>query len=68
VKKVPARVTRPQVPSLLEIETGITIMSLRDRVMVQLLCYCGLRPSGAIALRWDDVRDGLGRMRWRAAS
>lgn len=59
VKRIPVRVTRPRVLSPLEVETGIAAMRQRDRVLVELLCYAGLRPGEALALRWEDVRDGL---------
>jgi len=59
VKRIPVRVTRPRVLSPLEIERGIGRMQLRDRVMVELLCYARLRPGEALAIRWEDVREGL---------
>jgi integrase len=27
--------------------------------MVELLCYARLRPGEALAIRWEDVREGL---------
>ena len=59
VKRISVRVTRPRVLPPLEVEQGIAAMRLRDRVMVELLCYAGLRPGEALALRWEDVRGGL---------
>jgi integrase len=59
VKRIPVRVRRPRVLSPLEVETGIAAMRMHDRVLVELLCYGGLRPGEALALRWEDVRDGL---------
>jgi integrase len=59
MKRLPTRPTRPRVLTPEEVERGVAAMSWRDRVLVELLCYAGLRPGEALALRWDDVRDGL---------
>jgi len=59
VKRISVRVTRPRVLPPLEVEQGIAAMRLRDRVMVELLCYAGLRPGEALALRLEYVRGGV---------
>lgn len=56
---MPVRVQRPRVLTPLEIETATAAMRPRDRVAVGLLAYAGLRPGEMLALRWEDVRDGL---------
>ena len=59
VKRIPVRVSRPHALTPEEVEQGMAGMRLRNRVMVQLVCYAGLRPGEALALRWGDVRGGL---------
>jgi integrase len=43
-----------------QVETiRINLRSKRDRVLVSLMAYAGLRPGEALHLRWRDVRDDL---------
>lgn len=50
---------RREPATLAEVE-GIRLMLTepRDRALVSLMAYAGLRPAEARALRWSDVRDG----------
>jgi integrase len=60
VRKLPVMVARPRALTPAEIEKVIGAMpKQRDRLLVALMGYGGLRPGEAIALRWDDVRDHL---------
>ena len=52
-------VARPRALTPQQVEQGIAGMAQRDQVLVELLCYAGLRPGEALALTWDSVRDGL---------
>jgi integrase len=47
--------TRPLVPATIEAMRAAT--SERDRTMLSLLAYAGLRPGEALGLQWGDVRD-----------
>lgn len=46
---------RPLAPST--IERVRAAASLRDATLISVLGYAGLRPSEALALAWDDVRE-----------
>ncbi len=46
---------RPLAP--VTVERMRTASSARDRALLSLLAYAGLRPGEALALRWSDVRD-----------
>jgi integrase len=59
IKRLPVTVARPRALTPQQIEQGIAGMAQRDQVLVELLCYAGLRPGEALALTWDSVRDGL---------
>ncbi len=59
IKRLPVTVARPRALTPQQVEQGIAGMAQRDQVLVELLCYAGLRPGEALALTWDSVRDGL---------
>lgn len=46
---------RPLAPT--SVEAVRANLSARDATLVSLIAYAGLRPSEALALRWQDVRD-----------
>jgi integrase len=47
--------TRPLVP--VTIEAMRTASGERDKILLSLLAYAGLRPGEALGLQWGDVRD-----------
>jgi integrase len=54
VRKLPVMVARPRALTPSEIESIMARMpKQRDRLLVALMGYCGLRPSEAIGLAWD---------------
>lgn len=59
LKKLPRdRVQRRRAASLAEAEAIRHYMTTdRDRAILSLLAYAGLRPSEVYSLRWEDVRD-----------
>lgn len=58
LKKLPRPVQRRTPATLAEVEAIRAAMpEPRDRAMVSLMAYAGLRPSEVRALRWEDVRD-----------
>ena len=60
VEKFPADKPRPRVLTPDQIERIRAAMPrLRDRVLVGLMAYAGLRPEEAYALRWGDVGNVL---------
>jgi integrase len=60
IRKLPLKPSRPRALTPLEVERIASHMpSQRDRVLVTLLAYAGLRPGEALALTWDSVRDHL---------
>jgi integrase len=59
MRKLPTPPRRPRALTPSVVEQGVAQMLIRDRVFVELLCYAGLRPGEALALRWPDVRDSL---------
>jgi integrase len=44
-------------PSPAEVEAMRASLSPRDRTLVSVLAYAGLRPGEALALRWEDIRE-----------
>ena len=46
---------RPLSPSAIEAMRGAS--KLRDAALLSVLAYAGLRPSEALALTWDDIRE-----------
>lgn len=44
-------------PEPFEVEAIRASLSLRDRTLVSVLAYAGLRPQEALGLRWQDVRN-----------
>ena len=51
---------RPKALSPDEVEAiRLQLEQSRDRVLVSVLAYAGLRPGEALALRWEDVRGGV---------
>jgi integrase len=60
LEPLPTVVQRPQALTPEQVEWIAAAMpSERDRVLVALLAYAGLRPGEALALTWDDVSDQL---------
>jgi integrase len=58
VRKIPVPVTRPRAITPLQVERIRAAMpTQRDRVLVGLFYYAGLRPEEAFALTWDSVLD-----------
>lgn len=56
VKRFSTAKPRPRVMQVAEVERiRSEVPSARDRAMVGLLAYAGLRPEEALALRWADV-------------
>jgi integrase len=60
LEKLPVVASRPQslTPDQVE-QIAAAMPQQRDRVLVYLLAYAGLRPGEALALTWDDVSDQL---------
>lgn len=60
LRKLPVMVERPRALTPVEVESVITrIAAPRDRVLVAVMAYAGLRPGEALALTWDSVTDHL---------
>ena len=58
IRKLPHRVARPRVLAPVEIEAiRLAMVTRRDRLIVSLLGYAGLRPEEVCALRWSAVSD-----------
>lgn len=58
LKRLPRAVDRRRPATLTEVEDIRAAMpSPRDRLVVSLMAYAGLRPSEVRALRWPDVRE-----------
>lgn len=59
LKPLPRRDARPRQPATVEEVEAIraAMTTARDRLMVSLLAYAGLRPSEMLRLEWPDVRD-----------
>jgi integrase len=56
VRKLPHVPARPRALTPLEVERiRLEMPTLRDIALLGLLCYAGLRPEEALALRWCDV-------------
>jgi len=56
IRKLPHRVERPRVLTPLEIEAiRLAMASGRDRLIVSIGAYAGLRPEETVALRWTSV-------------
>lgn len=49
--------TREPVPLATVEALRLTLARERDRALVSVLAYAGLRPGEAVALEWDDVRE-----------
>jgi integrase len=60
LEALPTVVERPQALTPEQVEQiAAAMLTERDRVLVYLLAYAGLRPGEALALTWDDVADQL---------
>jgi integrase len=60
VRKLPHLVARPRALTPAEVERiRVELPRLRDVALWGLLAYAGLRPEGALALRWRDVGRAL---------
>lgn len=57
LKRLPRKPARRLPATLTEVErVRAAMVTPRDRLMVSLMAYAGLRPSELVTLRWDDVR------------
>jgi len=58
IKRMPHQRSRPRALSSIQVELIRAELPLwRDRTLVSLMAYAGLRPEEALALRWRDVRE-----------
>lgn len=58
VIRPPAHIDRERLLAALDSLTGEDERALRDRVILELICGCGLRVSELAELRVGDIRDG----------